>query len=823
MTRITTGWIRRGGFLGSLFRVSRPAAVLAAVLIIVGLTDHAVAATCDLRVGAYANPPKIDRLDDGTMTGFWPDLVHEIAAREGWQVTWVWGSWSEGLDRLQRGEIDMMPDVAYSPERARIYAFADEPVILSWARLYVREDNQEVREIPDLAGLTIAALAGSVNLEGPGGLRELDSSFGLGCIFLELPDYDAVFRAVEEGRADGGITNRNYGNLRASDFRIRQTSIIFQPASLRFAFPKGSTAGPELIAATDRWLDAAKRDDASVYYTLLGEHFEVGMTERRVEVVPDWLRKALRAAALAMAVGLLALIASRWEVRRRTAELEKAHRALLASERRYGEIFDSTSDAIFIHDADTGRLLDVNRAVLEMFGCTREEALSLPPSEFRADMPPYTSKEASEHILAAASGEPQVFEWQARRPGGDVFWVEVALKLAEFGGDRCIIAVVRDIGDRRRVEREMLKSEKLESLGVLAGGIAHDFNNLLAAVLGNVSMAASSIPAGSPAAPLLQETEAAALRAKGLAQQLLTFARGGDPVRSTTDVASVVKDAAEFVLRGSGTSCTFRIPTDLRPADVDAGQIGQVVQNLVINARQATAEGGHVVVTCTDVEASAAGERGRHVVRIVIEDDGPGIAPADLERVFDPYFSTKEEGSGLGLSICHSIVTRHGGEIRVDSQLGKGTAVVIDLPAAERVVAVPDAVPRKIQKFDKRVLIMDDDDMVRTLLARMLDQFGCRVDETGNGAEAVALLERLAGGDDPVDLLILDLTIPGGMGGLEAMERILAIDPDARAIVSSGYSNDPVIANYRDHGFRGAIVKPYRMEDLNGVVASALA
>ena len=816
---MATGRIHRSGCTGdSLPRTTT--FVIFLIILIILICAQAMAAPRAVRVGAYANPPKIDRLDDGTVTGFWADLVREIAAQEGWEVTWVWGTWQEGLDRLRRGKIDMMTDVAYSPHRAKIYTFGEESVILSWTRLYVRHDNETVHEIPDLAGLTVAALAGSVNLDGPGGLRELDRSFELGCTFLELDTYAAVFRAVEEGRADAGITNRNFGTLRSGNFLIRRTPITFQLASLRFAFPAGSTVTSELVAATDQWLVQSKLDDTSAFYLLLNKHFEAGFTERHVEVLPSWLGKVLQALALVMIVGLVVLILSRWQVRRRTAELEVAHRALLASESRYGEIFNSTNDAIFIHDAATGRLLDVNRSMLEMYGCTRAEAQSQHAAAFSANVPPYTDKEAGEFIAAAVAGEPQVFEWHARRLGGDTFWVEVSLKAAEFGGERLVIAVARDISDRRRMEREMLKNAKLQSLGVLAGGIAHDFNNLLTAVLGNVSLAVTHTPADSPVAPLLRETEAAAVRATGLAQQLLTFARGGDPVRSITDIDRVVQDAAEFVLRGSGTSCSFRISADLRPADVDAGQIGQVVQNLVINARQATADSGHIVVTCANVETPDAAAKA--MIRIVIEDDGPGIAAADLEKVFDPYFSTKPEGGGLGLSICHSIVARHGGEIRIDSRPGEGTSVVVDLPAAERTAVATVSAPEQIRSFDQRVLIMDDDEMVRRLLTLMLEQFGCRVEESRGGAEAVALMEQLAGSDDPVGLVILDLTIPGGMGGLEALKWIRAVDPDVRAIVSSGYSNDPVIAKYRDYGFQGVIVKPYRLAELNEVVASVL-
>ncbi len=796
--------------------ILRPVLVLCMVVLMVA---SALAQDRTVRVGVYDNPPKIYRTEDGTIAGFWADLVTEIADRQGWDVHWVWSSWSEDLELLKVGEIDLMVDVGYSSARAEKFEYSTEPVLLSWSRLYVRKGDERIQTIPDLEGMRIGALRGSINTDGPGGLRELIQGFGLHCSVVEYAEYESVFRDLELGVLDAGITNRDFGHLKAGGYQVQQTAIIFQPMGIYFAFPQHAVATPILKSAVDTIIHEFRQDRDSVYYKLLSAYFESGITERNV--TPNWVKPALRVGLLVILGVLGAFILARLEIRRGRHKLEHAQQALLDSEQRYKEIFNSTSDAIFIHEGTTGKLVDVNRAVLEMYKCTRDEALNLSPSEFCSGEEPYTFAKAKESLQAVAAGKTQVFEWHARNLEGELFWVEVALKSAEFGGASWVIGTVRDIQDRKRMEGELIKSAKLQSLGVLAGGLAHDFNNLLTAVMGNVSMAISDLGKHSPVMPLLKDIESASQRAQGLTRQLLTFARGGDPVREVIPVQMVIQDAAEFVLRGSGTGCVFDLPDDLWAANVDPGQIGQVVQNLVINARQALADQGQIRISGANLPDSEGKNDAR--ISITVDDDGPGFSATDQERAFDPYYTSKDDGNGLGLSICHSIVTRHQGKISLGVSPEGGARVVFELPALPGHVAAATPAAVGMRDLDRRVLVMDDDKMVRQLAGRMLEHFGCTVTEVAEGATAVEQYQLAMDRGEPFDLVIMDLTIPGGMGGKEAVGKILELDPGARVIVSSGYSRDPVLANFQDYGFRAVIVKPYRLAQLNAALVAALA
>ncbi len=373
-----------------------------------------------------------------------------------------------------------------------------------------------------------------------------------------------------------------------------------------------------------------------------------------------------------------------------------------------------------------------------------------------------------------------------------------------------------------RREEELRKAQKLESLAILAGGIAHDFNNILTGVIGNLSLAQAEPASGDRSRQSLQEAENAALRAKSLTQQLLTFSKGGAPLKRVVDLSNVVRDAALFAVRGSSTSCTFVMAESLRPARVDEGQIAQVVQNMVINAVQAMPAGGVVTLTVDNADIAPGNPLllppGPYV-RIRLEDTGVGIPEDVLGRIFDPYYSTKQTGSGLGLAICHSVVSRHEGRIDVRSRVGLGTSFDIYLPAtAER----PDGGERNSRPHTLgggRVLILDDEALVSSLAARMLETLGYQTATAANGADAVTLFRAAHDAGRPFDVVIVDLTIPGGMGGIEATSRMRAIDPELRAIVSSGYSTDPIMANYREHGFASVLAKPYRLKDLKDAMA----
>ncbi len=506
---------------------------------------------------------------------------------------------------------------------------------------------------------------------------------------------------------------------------------------------------------------------------------------------------------------------------------KKFMRALEESEERYREIYNDTSDAIFIHDAETGKILDVNRAVTEIYGFTIDEAKNLTVEDFSSGVPPYTLEESNKKIANAAKFGPQVFEWHARKKNGELFWVEVALKFAEFSGKRHVIAVARDISDRKQVEAELIKIRKLESIGVLAGGIAHDFNNILVSILGNISLAALYItPENEKVKNLLHEAEKASLRAKDLTQQLLTFSKGGEPVKQIASIAAVIMDSAGFVLRGSSSKCEYSFSEDLWPVEIDTGQMSQVIQNIIINAGHAMPEGGIIDIRCENFvkdEKQSLPLTAGDYVKISISDKGIGIPANMLDKIFDPYFTTKQDGSGLGLAITHSIILQHGGHITVESEQGIGSTFTIYLSASKHQgQAEPeDTLPLQI-KGSRKVLVMEDERIVREIAQEILAHLGCEVVLAKDGEEAVETYRQLMATGQAVDFVILDLTIPGGMGGKEAIQRLLEIDPQVKAIVASGYSNDPVMANYNDYGFKGVIRKPFLISELSEVIHKVL-
>lgn len=379
-----------------------------------------------------------------------------------------------------------------------------------------------------------------------------------------------------------------------------------------------------------------------------------------------------------------------------------------------------------------------------------------------------------------------------------------------------------------KLEAELQKAAKLESLGLLAGGIAHDFNNLLTVVMGNITLTMLEEQAMAVAGDCLRDAERGAQRARDLTHQLLTFAKGGDPLRAAEVLPEIVREAAEFVLRGSAVRCDYDFEGGLWPADVDRGQIGQVVHNLVLNAVQAMPQGGVIRVRARNIilgaDEIAALAAGRYVL-LSIADTGPGMAPPVVAKLFDPYFTTKKGGSGLGLATVHSIVRRHRGHIEVQSEIGHGAVFRIWLPAAEGAAAADSVAPSAVipARLSGRVLVLDDEEDIRRLVASLLRRLGLEPVVVADGAAAIRAYVEARNEGRPFALAIMDLTVPGGMGGREAMESLRALDPGIRAIVSSGYSNDPVMANYREHGFCGMVEKPYAVDKLMECIGRVLS
>ena len=389
------------------------------------------------------------------------------------------------------------------------------------------------------------------------------------------------------------------------------------------------------------------------------------------------------------------------------------------------------------------------------------------------------------------------------------------------------VIIFRDVTERQRASEEHQKAERLESLGVVAGGIAHDFNNLLTAILGNISLALLAPEIATKTGERLSAAKTATNRAQELARQLLTFARGGAPIKQTASVAQLLRDTVSCTLHDSKAVCEYALADDLWAADIDPGQISQVIHSLTLNADQAMPAGGTVRVTGENVElytdSLSLGLRAGRWVKLSIRDEGTGIAEQYLKKIFDPYFTTKPKGSGLGLATAYSIVKNHSGVIGVDSQPGAGSTFTLCLPASQNPLPSVSALPSHASAGSARVLVLDDEEAICMIVNCALTDLGYAVTETSDGEAALAAYRTAMEAGEKFDLVISDLTIPGGMGGQETIRRLLELDPEVRAIVSSGYANDPVMSRYEDFGFSGMIAKPYELDALGRKVAEVLA
>ncbi len=517
---------------------------------------------------------------------------------------------------------------------------------------------------------------------------------------------------------------------------------------------------------------------------------------------------------------------------RELTQVQRSQREL--NERLAGEkkqltaVLKSIGDAVIATDG-AGRVILMNSAAEELTGRSQEEALGTAALEL-IRLPEGTLPVGDGTAPTVPDGDDSPFitdiPLTIERGDGTECVVEIAgTPLRQPGGGQPgMVLAVRDITAKTKLEKEILKVSKIESLGLLAGGIAHDFNNLLTAVIGNLSLLRSLLdPGDRERLGILERVEQAARRAANLTRQLLTFSRGGEPVKKRVSVQELLLDNIGFLLSGSPVKARFDIQPGLRHVEADPDQISQVVHNLVINAMQAMQEGGELLVTAVNLDAapSLPLEKGRYV-RVSFADQGPGIPAQNLGRVFDPYFSTKPKGTGLGLSICYSIVKKHGGYIDVESAEGAGSTFHVYLPATKG-KAAPEPSPATVTGTRHgRVLVMDDEEQVREVAAAMLTHLGYEVECVDDGADTVERYRVAAGEGRPFSAVIMDLTVPGGMGGREAVRLLLREYPSAIVLVSTGYSGDPVMASYREYGFSGALAKPYTIQDLAAIMEEAL-
>jgi PAS domain S-box-containing protein len=512
-------------------------------------------------------------------------------------------------------------------------------------------------------------------------------------------------------------------------------------------------------------------------------------------------------------------------------QARQSEQALAEEKERLMVTLRSIGDGVIATDMD-GTILLIDDVAEALTGWTREQAVGRPLASVFQNVDLET-RERFDNSMAALTASS---EQHGRRRCS----LLVARDLTERPIEECaapvcdaegrtigMVLAFRDITDALRIQEERAKAGKLASLGLLAGGIAHDFNNILTGIMGNISLARATTPRARAAGTALAEAEQACVRARQLTWQLLTFSKGGVPARKTVAVARILDEAAALSLRGSNVTSTIEIAPDLWTFDADEGQLIQVFTNVLINAQQAMPHGGVIAIRAENVfESTPRSEHALRVesgpyVRVSVADKGLGIPREHLARIFDPYFSTKQRGSGLGLATTYSIVKNHGGFVTVDSQLGRGTTMEIHFPAAigaER--RAPAVVPSRRGRH--RVLFMDDDASNRTLAANMLEFLGYDVEVVEGGSAAVDRFKSALGDGCPFDAVMLDLLVPGDLGAREAIEHLAGLDPAINAILVSGYAQDAIVNEFRDYGFKAVITKPFTLQELSATLESVI-
>ncbi len=514
-------------------------------------------------------------------------------------------------------------------------------------------------------------------------------------------------------------------------------------------------------------------------------------------------------------------------VKERTSELQHeinerilAEKALKESEEKYRILVENANEAIFIIQNEMIKY--TNPKAINILGYPQDTLLldnllnfihpedrDIMTEEIIKD--PNNKKNNRNHIIRILD------------KAGNTKWLEVSRLVITWEESPAILILAYDITEKRRLEDEALKAQKLESIALLAGGIAHDFNNYLTGIDGNITLAKMLTKSDDKAYERLSEAEKALKRASNLTKQLLTFSKGGMPVLKATSIVDLLKESVSFVLSGSNVRCEFSIPDNIWNVNVDEGQINQVINNLVINAMQSMPNGGIINITVENIiikEKEAISLEPGNYVKVSIKDHGIGIPDENINKIFDPFFTTKINGTGLGLSITYSIIKKHNGYITVESKLGAGTTFHFYLPAIlEKVQSKEKSIAEETIKFGKgKILVMDDEEIIRELAYEMLSSLGYDVTTVKDGSQAIDYYKKAIELNEPYDLVIMDLTIPGGMGGNETMKNLLKIDPDIIAVVSSGYSNDPIMANFKEYGFRGIIPKPYKMMEVSDIL-----
>jgi len=763
-----------------------------------------------LRLGIYDNPP-MTFFQDKAAAGFIVDVISDFASRKQIDLKFVQAPFHELFEKLKRGEIDIIAPIAFNEERSKFLRYNSESILMDWSNIIMGEASN-FKLLGDLEGAEV----GIVQSDYYAKLLEKDlQKQSIHCGLRAYDDFIQVVNAVATKEIAAGFIGRfslsfilkNHREI--SRIKVMPGSFYHEPLFFGINPQKAY-----LVSMLDAYLREAKRDKKGVLNQSYERWFGHTYYQKRLIFLSENYLWIVLAVLLTIAVFIFFNALLRSKVRKSIQEIKR--------QKSYFEnLFKIIPAGIVILD-EQNRVQDMNQEFYSQFGFSLDEIKShelvgLINSE-------NTIKQALSISQKARNGERVYADGKRKTKSGQMrdFHI-IASPIVVAGKVLGIIVIYLDVTDKKRMEEEIIKSKNIESVGVLAGGIAHDFNNMLTGILGNISVAKRMIGTDQ-ARNILEKAEKAALKASGLTQQLLTFSKGGFPVKKVVYLPDLVRDSLALVISGSNVRAELQIDAPVSNCEIDVTQILQVINNLLINAREAMPAGGVVEIGLHEHLQQKNDNllRKGHYVSLTVKDHGPGIAAGNLQRIFIPYFTTKKTGSGLGLAIAYSIVNKHDGRITVHSPKGQGATFTVYLPASnKKVTSSPRLQAIAVQQA--KILLMDDEEIIRDVFVDMLRDTPYRIDLAGSSKEALKKFQAARKAGAPYDLIFLDLTGPGDIGGIKTLEKIRAIDPQTVAIAISGYSASDVFSRSERSNFNDFLAKPFQAEDLLRIIGKNIA
>ena len=803
-----------------------------------------------VRVAVFDFYPAIFRDKEGAIRGFYADILEEIAKKEHWRIKYVHGSWEEGLERIKRGEVDLVLSIAWLEERAAYLDYSKTPVMSVWSEIYIPQ-KAALNGIREVAGKKIAVMKGDSNGKK---FRSLVEKFGIPCRIVEVAGFEEVFRATESGSVDAGVVNSTFGAGRSGNFHLKLSGVIFNPYDVYFAVAKGRNG--EILALLDRYLSAWRADEGSIYHS--SENRWLHRNSNLVTVIPDWLIEVLLALAIAGSISLIFIVLLRRQVGSRTRELQisessllekneelaaieeelrhqldetfAAQAALLKSEEFLSAIVENMPAMVFVKDALELRYLSMNKAGEALLGYGREELIG------KSDLDLFPEAEADfsigmdRYVLKRGTPQENLEEKVHDREGRERILHTRKVPLFDTAGQpRYLLGISEDITGRKSVEDQLRQAQKMDVVGQLAGGIAHDFNNMLTGIIGAAEMLNWRLGDDPYNAKLTGVILDAATRSADLTRQLLAFSRKGKITSTPISINDCIAAVVAILERTIDKRITLEVNLVAENPIVigDPGLLQNALLNLAVNARDAMAEGGTLRFATANLELGEPGAVCHPAqlppgpyLEIAVSDTGVGMTAEVLEHIYEPFFTTKEtgKGTGLGLAAVYGTVKEHNGTINVCSEPGQGTVFRVRLPSG--LSEAPQALPMEEAVQGRGgIMLVDDEAIVRMSGHCLLEELGYQVYLAEDGEQALELFARER---DQIGLVILDMVMPK-LSGKETFLRLKEIDPMVRVLFSSGFHRDGTVNELLDMGAKGFIHKPYRLQYLSTSVAEALA